>query len=149
MEIPPYFHITDMGVKTKMFIDCGGKMNYESCVSFQIWTANDYDHRLTPEKVIGIIGKGGNIVPNMLNMEVKVEYQTYSLSEYTLEPKGNGVYNLVPTKSRCLSPELCGLIEERKPQIKTCGRGDECCRNTGKDCDNPRCSRQNNSPNCC
>ena len=50
--IPPYFHITEMGIKTKHFVDCGGTLRSEQNITFQIWTADDFNHRLTPTKIL-------------------------------------------------------------------------------------------------
>ena len=53
--VPPYFHITEIGRVTKNFIDCGGVLRKEEKASVQLWTANDFEHRLSPEKLINII----------------------------------------------------------------------------------------------
>jgi hypothetical protein len=33
---------------TKHFIDCGGTIRNEKVVNFQLWNANDFEHRLKP-----------------------------------------------------------------------------------------------------
>ena len=53
--VPSHFHVTEIGGIEKKFIDCGGTLRYESKASFQLWEANDYDHRLHPEKLLSII----------------------------------------------------------------------------------------------
>ncbi len=53
--VPNHFHVTEVGKITKHFIDCGGTVRNEEVVNFQLWNANDYDHRLHPEKLIHII----------------------------------------------------------------------------------------------
>lgn len=53
--VPSHFHVTEIGVIEKKFIDCGGTLRYESKASFQLWESNDYDHRLHPEKLLSII----------------------------------------------------------------------------------------------
>ena len=50
--IPEHFHVTEVGSVTKSFIDCGGTMRIEHRVNFQLWEANDYDHRLHHEKLV-------------------------------------------------------------------------------------------------
>jgi hypothetical protein len=57
--VPNHFHVTEVGKVTKHFIDCGGTVRHEEVVNFQLWEANDYDHRLHPEKLLKIIGKYG------------------------------------------------------------------------------------------
>ena len=34
--VPEYFHITEVGIITKDFIDCGGPMRQEKVVNFQL-----------------------------------------------------------------------------------------------------------------
>ena len=53
--IPEHFHITEMGIVSKEFIDCGGTLRNEKVINFQLWYANDFDHRLSTQKVIDII----------------------------------------------------------------------------------------------
>ena len=53
--VPGHFHVTEVGKITKNFIDCGGTVRTEEVVNFQLWSADDYDHRLHPEKLISII----------------------------------------------------------------------------------------------
>ena len=47
--VPSHFHVTEVGKVTKHFIDCGGTVRQEEVINFQLWEANDYDHRLHPE----------------------------------------------------------------------------------------------------
>lgn len=53
--VPEHFHVTEVGVITKNFIDCGGTVRNEKVANFQLWNANDTDHRLKPEKLLKII----------------------------------------------------------------------------------------------
>jgi len=52
--VPNHFHVTEVGKINKHFVDCGGTIRNENVVNFQLWNANDYDHRLiveiTPQK---------------------------------------------------------------------------------------------------
>ena len=47
--VPEHFHVTEVGLITKKFIDCGGTVRKESVVNFQLWDANDFEHRLKPQ----------------------------------------------------------------------------------------------------
>ncbi len=47
--VPEHFHVTEVGVVTKHFIDCGGTMRNEKVANFQLWDANDFEHRLKLE----------------------------------------------------------------------------------------------------
>ena len=53
--VPQHFHVTEVGMITKNFIDCGGTVRNEKVVNFQLWEANDFDHRLAPQKLKNII----------------------------------------------------------------------------------------------
>ena len=48
--IPGHFHITEVAKNTKEYIDCGSVQRKEAKASFQIWVAEDVEHRLTPKK---------------------------------------------------------------------------------------------------
>ena len=53
--VPEHFHVTEVGLISKHFIDCGGTIRDENVVNFQLWNANDTEHRLKPEKLLKII----------------------------------------------------------------------------------------------
>ena len=60
--VPEHFHITEVGLITKNFIDCGGTVRKESVVNFQLLDANDYEHRLKPGKLLNIISLSEKIL---------------------------------------------------------------------------------------
>ena len=53
--VPEHFHVTEVGMVTKNFIDCGGVIRTEKTVNFQLWNADDFEHRLKPTKLLNII----------------------------------------------------------------------------------------------
>jgi lactate permease len=59
-EIPAHFHVKEVGVVTTHFIDCGSTVRNEKVANFQPWEANDFDHRLKPEKLSKIIALSEN-----------------------------------------------------------------------------------------
>ena len=105
--IPPYFHITEMGIKTKHFVDCGGTMRSEQNITFQIWTAEDFNHRLTPTKFLDIINKALSL-PYFKNttLEVEMEYQHDTIGLYTLERGEELTYQLVSEKKQIALPPI-------------------------------------------
>tara|TARA_R110002020_G_scaffold100164_1_gene237091 strand:- start:145 stop:603 length:459 start_codon:yes stop_codon:yes gene_type:complete len=123
--IPPYFHITEMGIKTKHFVDCGGTMRSEQNITFQIWTADDFNHRLTPTKFLDIINKALTL-PYFKNttLEVEMEYQHDTIGLYTLERGEELTYQLVSKKTNCLAPDKCGV---NQPKTTTRKCGPTCC----------------------
>ena len=72
--VPEHFHVTEVGVVTKHFIDCGGTVRNEKVANFQLWDANDFEHRLKPQKLLNII-KLSEKVLGMEDLEIEVEYQ--------------------------------------------------------------------------
>ena len=85
--VPNHFHVTEVGKVTKNFIDCGGTVRKEEVVNFQLWEADDYDHRLHPKKLLDII----ELAQKMLNIEddlsIEVEYQGDTIGKYGLDFK--------------------------------------------------------------
>jgi len=122
--IPPYFHITEMGIKLKHFVDCGGVPRTEQCINFQIWTADDFDHRLTSQKLLELIVKNEGLF-GKIDLEVEMEYQTNTIGSYTLEgsmgPGNRQLFTLKSKKTNCLAPDKCGV----ENKTKECGPS--CC----------------------
>jgi hypothetical protein len=46
-RVPAHYHLTEIGLVEKKYIDCGGKIRQEKKISLQLRTADDTDHRLT------------------------------------------------------------------------------------------------------
>ena len=125
--VPPYFHITEMGLKTKHFVDCGGTLRSEQNVTFQIWTADDFNHRLTPTKLLSIIDSALTLPYfQKLNGEIEMEYQNQTIGLYGVEHNGGLSFNLLPKKTNCLAPDKCGITSKtNQPTTKQCGPS--CC----------------------
>lgn len=115
-QVPSHFHVTEVGKVTRHFIDCGGTERLEEVVNFQLWTADDIDHRLQAKKLIDII----NLSEKKLNLspdsEIKVEYQGQTIETYGLSYE-NKTFKLVPQQTDCLAKDKCG-IPEKKPKMK-------------------------------
>src|SRR5690606_5811652 len=73
--VPEHFHVTEVGMVTKNFIDCGGTIRNEKSVNFQLWNANDFDHRLKPTKLLNIIELSEKQL-GIEDAEIEVEYQS-------------------------------------------------------------------------
>lgn len=117
MLVPFNFHITEVGLLTKSFFDCGGKLRCNKYLSFQIWiNDNDVDHRMTPSKFLEIIEKVGKDLPLGDSLEIEVEYMDFNtLGKYSLE-FSDDIFILNPKFSECLAPDICG-----KPELVTLG----------------------------
>ncbi|WP_435413585.1 DUF6428 family protein [Psychroserpens mesophilus] len=130
--VPNHFHVTEVGKITKHFIDCGGTVRHEEVVNFQLWNANDYDHRLHPEKLANIIELSEKVL-NIGDLEVEVEYQADTIGKFGLE--FNGKHFLLTSKQTdCLAKDNCGIPVE-KPKVKLSELNDEpCCSPNGNCC---------------
>ena len=126
--VPAHFHVTEVGLINKHFIDCGGTIRTEKAVNFQLWEANDYDHRLAPQKLLGIIRKSEEILA-LGDHEIEVEYQGKTIEKYRLETNGKH-FILANQFTDCLAKDHCGIPEEQLPQAtkeKSCTPGSGCC----------------------
>ena len=126
-EIPAHFHITEVGEITRKFIDCGGTLREDSKINFQLYVADDVDHRLSPTKLLGIIRKSERVL-NLQNLEIEVEYQSGSIGKFNLETDGES-FVLTNTYTDCLAKETCGITETVtvQNQPEPCCSGSNCC----------------------
>ncbi|WMI64485.1 DUF6428 family protein [Aestuariibaculum sp. YM273] len=130
--VPSHFHVTEIGKISKTFIDCGGTVRHENIVNFQLWNANDYDHRLHPEKLLHIIELSENTL-NIEDAEIEVEYQGDTIGKFELDFDGTS-FLLTNKQTDCLAKDNCGIPAE-KPKVKlselqaanTCVPGSGCC----------------------
>jgi len=113
--VPEHFHVTEVGVVTKHFIDCGSTIRNEKTVNFQLWNANDHNHRLKPTKLLNIIKLSEERL-GIENFEIEVEYQSETIGKYDLDFNGEN-FVLVTKKTACLAEDKCGVPAE-KPTIK-------------------------------
>ncbi|MFN3918127.1 MAG: DUF6428 family protein [Flavobacteriales bacterium] len=109
--VSSHFHVTEVGMITKNFIDCGGTTREEKVVSFQLWEANDYEHRLAPGKLLNIIEMSERVL-GLGDFDIEVEYQGSTIGKYGLS--FNGQYFLLTTKlTDCLAKDKCGISQEK------------------------------------
>ena len=130
--VADHFHVTEVGQTTKSFIDCGGVIRNEKKVNFQLWEADDYNHRLHPEKLEHIIDLSIEKL-NIDNSEVEVEYQGDTIQKFGLDFK-NGEFHLVSTYTDCLARDKCNVpIQKVKVNLasltanSSCSPGSVCC----------------------
>jgi hypothetical protein len=109
--VPEHFHVTEVGLIAKHFIDCGGTIREEKIVNFQLWNANDTDHRLKPEKLLNIIHLSETKL-GIPNLEIKVEYQNDTIGKYGLDFDGVN-FLLTLKQTACLATDSCGIPQEK------------------------------------
>lgn len=110
--VPSHFHVTEVGKISKKFIDCGGTVREENVANFQLWSADDYDHRLHPEKLLNIIQLSEKVL-GIEDLEIEVEYQSDTIGKFGLEFENNA-FQLTTKHTDCLAKENCGLPPEKK-----------------------------------
>ncbi|OPC04766.1 hypothetical protein BAS09_03500 [Elizabethkingia ursingii] len=132
--VPEHFHVTEVGQITKNFIDCGGVIRHEKVVNFQLWNADDYEHRLKPKKLLHII----NLSEDKLGIEdseIEVEYQSNTIGKYNLELNGK-TFLLKNKTTACLAQDACGIPPEKEKknladltskQTSCCTPNSGCC----------------------
>jgi len=111
-KVPAHFHVTEIGRVEKQFIDCGGTVRRESVINFQLWNANDYDHRLHPEKLAHIISLSEKTLA-LGDGEIEVEYQgDETINKYGLEYDGKS-FLLTSKQTDCLAKDKCGIPQDK------------------------------------
>ncbi|GGG91876.1 DUF6428 family protein [Pedobacter zeae] len=131
-SVPEHFHVTEVGIITKDFIDCGGTVRHEKVANFQLWDADDYEHRLKAGKLIHIISLSEKVL-GMEDLEIEVEYQAETIGKYDLGFDGEN-FILLAKKTACLAMDKCG-VPAKKQKIEmvnlasgsTCTPGGGCC----------------------
>jgi hypothetical protein len=129
-SVPEHFHVTEVGSVTKHFIDCGGTVRHENVVSLQLWTANDYDHRLSAQKLRDIIRLSENVL-TLEDVGIEVEYQGDTICKYGLEFNGSQ-FVLTHTQTDCLAKDQCGIpVEKPKIRLSQLQKQNRCEPNSG------------------
>ncbi len=129
--VPEYFHVTEVGQITKNFIDCGGIIRKEKVVNFQLWNADDYEHRLKPNKLLHIIELSEEKL-DIEDAEIEVEYQSETIGKYDLDFNGN-YFVLKNKQTACLASDACGIPAEKQKitlseiHSSCCTPNSECC----------------------
>ena len=129
--VPSHFHVTEVGKITKHFIDCGGTVRHEDVVNFQLWNANDYDHRLHPEKLLNIIELSEKVL-GIEDLEIEVEYQADTIGKFGLDFNGTN-FSLTNKQTDCLAKDKCDIPVEKQP-IKLADLNNEPCCSPGSNC---------------
>jgi hypothetical protein len=129
--LPAHFHVTEVGLVSKHFIDCGGVERQEQVANFQLWEAGDYDHRLAPQKFLHILDLSQRILGTE-DLDIEVEYQQTTIGKFGLTREGND-FVLTAKQTACLAQDACGIPAAQQfalPQLQTaggCTPGGGCC----------------------
>lgn len=127
--LPAHFHVTEVGLVSKHFIDCGGVERKETVANFQLWEAGDYDHRLAPQKFLHILNLSEKILGNE-DLAIEVEYQQETIGKFGLTFDGTD-FVLTPKQTACLAQDACGIPNAAfalpQLQVASCTPGGGCC----------------------
>ncbi|RKT01325.1 DUF6428 family protein [Chryseobacterium defluvii] len=110
--VPEHFHVTEIGIVTKNFIDCGGTIRKEEKANFQLWDAHDFEHRLKPGKLLHII-KLSEEKLGIGDFEIEVEYQDQTIGKYDLDFNGEN-FVLKNKMTACLANDACGVPSQKQ-----------------------------------
>ena len=132
-QVPSHFHVTEVGKVSKHFIDCGGTERKEEKITFQLWTAEDFDHRLAADKLRKIVELAETQL-QLPNAEIEVEYQSETIGKYGLNFR-DGRFKLESLQTDCLAKDQCGIPSQKpKKQLaeiavasNSCEPGGGCC----------------------
>lgn len=129
--VPPHFHVTEVGLNSKKFIDCGRNIRNSKKVNFQLWSADDYNHKISPKKLLNIIEISEETFL-LEDLEIEIEFQQSTIGVFDLDYK-NDVFQLVNKKTDCLDKQKCGFEVKKTVKLSSikkqeiCNPEDGCC----------------------
>jgi len=124
--LPPHFHVTEVGLVTKHFIDCGGTERTETVANFQLWEAGYYDHCLAPQKFLHILNLCKKVLGDE-DHEIEVEYQQSTIGKFGLTFNGTD-FILTNKQTDCLAKDACGIPPKaQKEESACCSPKSGCC----------------------
>ena len=134
-HVAAHAHLTEAGLVTRQFIDCGGTARTTRYFSLQLWSADDIDHRLTTSKAHDILTSTvARLEIADDDLEVEVEFQgPDTIARYGLTV-GSDALQLVGLATACLALDRCGIpAPEAAPTPSfivadtACAPGGGCC----------------------
>lgn len=126
-EVPSHFHVTEVGINSKFFIDCGGIVRVDKKITLQLWAANDIDHQLTNDKFLDILNLSIQKLNIVEDAEIEVEYQGINtIEKYSLAHNGVS-FVLTNLQTACLAEDFCGIPTPTSTTTSCCTPGGGCC----------------------
>jgi hypothetical protein len=125
-KVPSHFHITEVGMTTKQFTDCGNTFRISKTATFQLWTSVDFHHRLEPKKILTILKASENMFAKE-DLDIEIEYQQGTIGKFGLE-FADSQFVLTNTQTDCLAKDNCGIpVEKVKATIGAWNENASCC----------------------
>lgn len=110
-QVPAHFHITEAGLTTRHFIDCGGTIRTDKAINLQIWVAGDTDHRLSPVKMKKIMDLASPFF-GQEDLDIEVEYQSETIGRYGIDFDGEN-FRMTTKETDCLAKDHCGIPTDK------------------------------------
>ncbi|MAT72999.1 MAG: hypothetical protein CMJ58_26245 [Planctomycetaceae bacterium] len=129
--IADHFHVTEVGRVEKRFVDCGGQPRTTVACVLQTLVAHDTDHRLTTDKLAGIMRLVEQLdLPDDAPVEVEHQERSVSIDAVDSCAATDGVltFRLSPKQTACLAEDACGLGQPA-PGLPVLGGN--CCGDSG------------------
>lgn len=127
-NIPQSFHITEVGLIKKEFIDCGGSIHKTEACQLQAWIGADVDHKIETEKMLSILKKSESII-NDDSINLEIEYEDNIISQYPVSQAivtdDAVTLELSLKHTDCLAKEQC--LPKSSDQVGCCGNSTGCC----------------------
>ena len=124
-KVPSHFHITEVGLTTKQFTDCGNSFRISKKATLQLWTSIDFHHRLEPKKVAKIIESTSHLFDGE-DLDIEVEYQQETVGKFDLQFIENQ-FVLTNTKTDCLAKTSCGIVDKVALKLSELITETACC----------------------
>jgi len=117
-SVPAHAHVTEVARIDKKYVDCGGTFRTDSFCRLQTWVADDFKHRLSAGKLLGILNKAAEFLQTE-EIDVDVEHEVGVITQFPLESVKLSIDALVlqlgERHTACLAMEKC-LPPEPKSQ---------------------------------
>ncbi len=110
-KVPPHFHITEVGMTTKNFTDCGNTFRIQKTATLQLWTSVDYWHRLDPKMIVKIIDSTEKMFDGE-DLEIEIEYQQETIGKFGLDFIGDKL-QMTNKQTDCLAKDSCAFPLEK------------------------------------
>ena len=119
-KVAAHAHVTEVARIDKHFVDCGGTRRQDARCQLQTLVADDFDHRLTTKKLLGIMEKAAPLLGSD-DLPVDVEHEHQYTSQFPVDSvahqDGELVFQLGYRHTECLAPDKCGIPQRSVMQI--------------------------------
>ncbi len=86
--IPSHFHLRDVGLVNRYFIDCHGNKKETNHILLQAWVGHDHEHSIDSRKFAKILSHSEKVekvfdrIPDLASTPILIEYQEDHIMQY-------------------------------------------------------------------